>query len=369
MHLKELKKSGLVIFEAVVGSRAYGLNTPESDVDIRGIFVQPMSERLSLYKKVEEVSDSKEDVKFYELAKFMHLAAQCNPNIIELFWLPEDCVRFVSPLMEKLIAHRDMFISQRAFHTFTGYAYSQIKKARGKNKMVVNPQPEERPVREDYCWFVPMSVNIDTSKDWVPEFPWRPVPLKRTDIDLRRCHASSLEHADHVYRLYDYGGEARGVFRGDDTLVCESIPKDDEWDKFLGLLIYDKNQWARGLKEWKTYWEWKRDRNEARWLDQEGKENPFDRKNMMHCMRLLFSGENVLKHGEPIVRFEGEQLEYLRAIRRGEFDYEELIDTAERRIEDLKALKEATTIRHHADVKAIDRLFREIVEEFTDGTG
>ena len=37
-----------IILEGVVGSTAYGLNTPESDIDTAGIFVAPLEEVLGL---------------------------------------------------------------------------------------------------------------------------------------------------------------------------------------------------------------------------------------------------------------------------------------------------------------------------------
>ena len=52
----------------------------------------------------------------------------------------------------------------------------------------------------------------------------------------------------------------------------------------------------------------------ARWVQQERGELDYDAKNMMHLTRLLFSGENIVKNGEPIGRFEGEKLETLLPI-------------------------------------------------------
>ena len=41
MDVEYIRKNNLIIFEAISGSQAYGTNTPESDIDIRGVFVLP----------------------------------------------------------------------------------------------------------------------------------------------------------------------------------------------------------------------------------------------------------------------------------------------------------------------------------------
>lgn len=352
------------IFECVAGSHSYGLNTPTSDIDIRGIFIQPMGDRLSLHKRVDEMGGKSQDTKYYELAKFMHLASGCNPNIIELLWTPEDCIRHMDKRMRLLIENRHLFITKRAFHTFTGYAYAQIKKARGQNKYVNNPQPEERPTREDFCYIVHFDPDIDYRRQRPTEFPMRPVSLEDSHIDLSHCHAASVEHVGHVYRLYDYGRSAKGVFRGDNTVVCDTIPKEDEWKRIVGLLIYDKNAWERTLKEWKSYWEWRKCRNEARWKGQDGEDAPVDWKNMMHCTRLLLSGESILLNGEPIVRFtDDDHRQYLMSIRQGNEDYDEVMANAEYNIGVMKQIKEEMcSLPNSPDVRAIDKLFRQILE-------
>ena len=50
-----------VIFRGVVGSRAYGTNTPESDTDTRGIFVVPSMEYALLSQPPYQVSDERND--------------------------------------------------------------------------------------------------------------------------------------------------------------------------------------------------------------------------------------------------------------------------------------------------------------------
>ena len=99
-------------------------------------------------------------------------------------------------------------------------------------------------------------------------------------------------------------------------------------------------------RQHREYWEWKRNRNESRWIQQERGELDFDAKNMMHLMRMLISGENIVQHGEPIVRFTGEKLEMLLAIRRGEWSFEKILECAER----IKARIEAGKNRLPKDV-------------------
>ncbi len=351
--INALRNSGRLIFEIVSGSHSYGLQSAESDIDLRGIFVIPANERISLSKTLEEIGDERQNEKYYELKKVFLLASQCNPTIIELLWTPEDCIRFCTPAMEKIIANRNKFLSQKAFDTFSGYAYSQIRKASGQNKMVRNPQPDKPPEKTDSCWFIPPASKADN--------PCRPVPLKNAGIKLERCHAAALEHAPFVYRIYDYGSKAKGVFRGD-MPVCESIPLEDECSRFRGLLIYNRQEYDKALKDWHRYHDWKKNRNENRWKDQDGEEFQYDRKNMMHCVRLLISGENILRHGCPLVRCKGSTRKYLLDIRAGKFSYEQIMAEVEKRMEMLGELLGKSNLPSESDMKAINKLFMEIAQ-------
>jgi len=368
------------IFEVVAGSHAYGTSTPESDRDLRGIFVMPPEHFLSLHNPVQQVSDEKNDITFYELRRYFELAMKCNPNIIELLWTPEDCIVLADPVAQHLIANRDIFVSKRAYHTFSGYAYAQIKRAKGQNKWVNNPQPEEPPSKLDFCWFIhanryPIkfipSVRAEVNRmieDGI--FPFRPEPVKTalhshgcTIADLLpRCHVASLEHMENTYRLYHYGGDAKGVFRGPyEQLAVESIPKDDEWDKIIGLLIYNEAAYNKARNDWKHYWTWRKERNEARYRDQEAGEIEYDAKNMQHCMRLLWSGGNILKTGEPIVRFEGDKLQVLRDIRAGKYEYEHLMKMVEEEMEKLNEVKKQSDLRDSINMKHAEKLYHELV--------
>ena len=140
MNVEELRKSGRIIYEVIAGSWAYNTAIEgQSDIDIRGIYINDPSEYLGLSTPSNQIGDEKHDVTYFSLKRFFELARTANPNIIELLWMPEDVVRIQTPVMDKLIENRRLFISKKAFHTHAAYALSQIKKAKGQNKMVNQP--------------------------------------------------------------------------------------------------------------------------------------------------------------------------------------------------------------------------------------
>jgi predicted nucleotidyltransferase len=73
------------IFYTRAGSHAYGLATETSDEDFRGIFIGLPDNLVGLHP-VEHCELSGDNMLF-ELRKFLTLAKECNPNIIELLFV------------------------------------------------------------------------------------------------------------------------------------------------------------------------------------------------------------------------------------------------------------------------------------------
>jgi len=344
------------LFETIVGSHAYGTNVASSDIDIRGIFAYTYSEKLSLLINQDEIRDDKQDYKLYELEKFFQLAMKCNPNIIELLWSPTSCIKTCVYPMDLLFENRDAFLSQAAYTAFVGYSRAQVSKARGRNKWINNPQPEERPTKELFCWFI----REDSM------YPFRPQTVKTLGLNLDHFHVSALEHVQHVYRLYHFGPRCNGVFRND-TLVCESIPIKDE-SKCIGLLLYNKDAYDKAVRDWKHYWDWVNNRSDARWESQEGENKlDYDSKNMHHCVRLLLSGESLLSNGVPIVKFEGEPLQLLMDIRNGVLTYKEIMDYVDEKMQALDECLANTSLRKKPDFKHINDLYLKMMEIVNEG--
>jgi hypothetical protein len=347
-------QSHAILFECVAGSRAYGTTTATSDEDVRGIFAVPASAYLALERPPDQIGDERGNTVFYSLRRTIELLSAANPNILELLYMPADCERMVTNGMRLLIEHRQLFITKQCAETHAGYAMSQIKKARGQNKWVNNPRPEKMPEKEEFCHIVPWDGSQRQDS-----FPMRPVPLSVLGWRLEEFHAARLEHARDTYRLYRYGEGARGVFRGE-VLVCESIPREDETSRFAGLLLFNEQAWKQSVVDHQNYWSWRRERNPARWEQQERGELDFDAKNLMHTIRLLMSARSILRDGKPLVRFCGPELQLLLAIRAGNLSFDEIMSLAKTLMDECEAAKASCGLPDKCDLARASALLQQI---------
>ena len=116
-----------ILLLALGGSHAYGLNTPESDLDIRGIAFNSKTDLLGL-THFDQVVEPNTDTTIYSLNKMFGLLMECNPNIIEILGLRDEDYLYISPEGQELLDNKDIFLSKKAEHTFSGYAYAQLKR-------------------------------------------------------------------------------------------------------------------------------------------------------------------------------------------------------------------------------------------------
>lgn len=134
-------------YEAITGSFAYGMNSDMSDIDLVAVTVPPKEiifpfenriygfdnnfGKFEVYQKHHIPTEKSEyDVTVYNIVKFFQLAMDCNPNIIDVLFVPDRCVTKATSIGQYIRLNRKLFLSKKAFHTFTGYAYSQKSKIR-----------------------------------------------------------------------------------------------------------------------------------------------------------------------------------------------------------------------------------------------
>lgn len=125
-ELAELNLYDHVIYRCIVGSRAYGLDDANSDTDRRGIYLPPAQLHWSLYGIPEQLENKDAQECYWELQKFLILALNANPNVLECLYTP--LVETATPLAEELLAMRSMFLSQLVYQTYNSYVMSQFKK-------------------------------------------------------------------------------------------------------------------------------------------------------------------------------------------------------------------------------------------------
>ena len=115
-----------VIFRCVIGSRAYGLDDDDSDIDRRGIYLPPTTLHWSLYGVPDQLENDATQEVYWELQKFVVLALKANPNVLECLYTP--LVETATPLAQELLGVKEVFLSKLIFQTYSGYVASQFKK-------------------------------------------------------------------------------------------------------------------------------------------------------------------------------------------------------------------------------------------------
>ena len=130
-----------VIFATLAGSRLYGTAREDSDIDIRGVSLPPMEALLGL-SPFEQHEVPGEDTVIYELRKFARLALKANPNILELLFAPEDAWQTIDDYGQQLIENRHLFLSRKVVHTYSGYAFAQLKRIEGHRRWLLEPPIE-----------------------------------------------------------------------------------------------------------------------------------------------------------------------------------------------------------------------------------
>ena len=129
-----------VIYRCVVGSRAFGLDTDDSDTDRRGIYLPPADLHWSLYGVPEQLENEETQEVYWELQKFLIMALKGNPNILECLYTP--LLEHASPLAQELLNMRDAFLSRLVYQTYNGYVMSQFKRMQAdlRNQGTVKPK-------------------------------------------------------------------------------------------------------------------------------------------------------------------------------------------------------------------------------------
>lgn len=346
--LDRIRRPDLLLLDTIAGSHAYGTAIEGSDEDRRGVFVAPRSFIAGL-DTIEQVADERSDQVYYELGHFVSLLFKNNPNALELLAMPEDCIRLQHPLFKLL--KPEIFLSKLCARTFGEYAMGQIRKARGLNKKIVNPQPEKRLALLDFC-------NVPRGQGSVPVLEW----LSDRNLDPRKCGLTAVQHAAGMFAIYhDPDTASRGLVshKDPDALIFTSVPKEAEP---IGWMQFNHDAFRAHCKAHREYWEWVSQRNEERYTTNAQHGRGYDSKNLLHTIRLLDMAGEIAR--ERVLRIRRPNREYLLRVRSGEFEYEDLVARAEEQLTEVIATFEASNLQDQPDRDQVNRLLVEIRNAF-----
>jgi predicted nucleotidyltransferase len=368
---------GETIFLTLAGSRAHGTNRPDSDVDLRGVCVVPIADRLSLFRHFDQhdgglppdlapavsrhlgpdaPADRTECV-IYDIAKFVSLCAAANPNALEiLFADPRDWV-VDTPRWRRLHDRRHLFLTRAIRQTFHGYAMAQLKRIRTHRAWLLSP-PRAKPVREEFGLpaAVPTLNRDDQGRidrqiaDVVAGFGAdgldMPEATRIALVDrLARLHRAALG-LDPAAADAEVGERMRAV-------AAKTLRLPPE----VTAALTAERRYRAAMKQWDAYQTWKRSRNPARAALEAA--HGYDTKHAAHLIRLMRMAIEALDSGELHVR--RDDAAELAAIRDGAYTYEQLREVADDLQTRLDAAAAGTKLPPGIDRDAVDGLVAEII--------
>lgn len=425
---KYIEDNGLLIYKYYRGSTAHGLRTETSDYDIGGVFICPTNILFGLGDDyVGEVSDDNNNLVYFEICNYMKLLSKSNPNVLESLFVDDEFVIYEHPLMTKIKSMRESFVTKECFDPYIGYGRSQIRKARGYNKMVhydVNDMQRKEPIdfcytfyrqgstklehwlayrglKQEYCG----AVNINNMKnmyaifydfgqhtknegytaleavEYYEKIIFQPEPdMNEGELDKQYRDDTKYCFGRFVYN--EYGGDING-FNG---TICKS-----EYDKIFGEVKNLRGLFAEGSTQIRLssipnkYEEpiafisfnedsysnhCKKYREYQTWLQNRNEERyktnknkSYDAKNMAACFRMIRMGIEIAR-GEGVKVRRTEDRDFLLDVKHHKYSYEELMDMLEEINDTMSEVMETSKIPETVDVEMINDLLIHIRCEF-----
>ena len=306
--IQHLQENCNLVLVGYGGSHAYGTNIPTSDIDIRGIYLNPEDEIFGIKPDSEQITIPNEDVTIYSIKKMFHLLLQCNPNTIEILGLRPQDYLFLSPAGQMVLDESHIFLSKKAINTFGAYAKAQLNR-------LVNKSGRAREAAAE---------NETRSLSKV-------IQHLKTKESLNNIKVEYIKNKPTIF-------------------INESMPI-DQFCRVAQDLLNVHNDYRPSVRNSKAI--------------EHGKLS----KHMMHLIRLYIMGIDILEKHE-IITYRADEHDLLMSIRNGEY-LEEDKKTISSRFNELlhdytarfEAAAKATTLPEVPDYDAANRLLTKIIKD------
>ncbi len=383
-----IRNEGRLLYEYIRGSHLYGLNNEDSDIDTSGVYICTKEELFGCFGYKPQVTDARHDNTWFEIGELLRLLMKSNPTVMESLFVPKDKILGqVHPLMQLVIDNRDQFISKQCFNPFFGYAKSQIEKARGLNKKIVNPITE-RLTPYDFIYTF-KGQGSTKFRDW----------LSNRSLHQECCGLVNVPNMHDIYGVYyDFGAhiaaykdwkedhlflayacEYYGIEGIEETISFISDMKpigyrgvinaetdgnelrlsaiDDKDTRPICFISYNQSGYSSHCRQYAEYQTWVKERNPKRY--EANLDKNYDSKNMMHCFRLMHMAGEIAE-GKGMILQRTWDRQFLMDVRNHQFEYEEIIEKLEEEKERMNQLMEQSTIREKIDTDFVNQLMIDI---------
>jgi hypothetical protein len=125
---------GKMICQLIGGSTLYGLNTPESDIDFRGLFVATNKKYLANLDTIESIVQNGDiDSTYYEISRYIKLLRKSNTQVLEILFAPSSAFTYKHPIFEEIVDHAyDLIDTDVLKNSLKGYVFSELRLATGE---------------------------------------------------------------------------------------------------------------------------------------------------------------------------------------------------------------------------------------------
>lgn len=364
-----------IILLGLAGSKSYGTDRPESDQDLKGVFIPPNSYNISPFKTIEQlgwklkdgkytcgahlsnIANAQEECTVFALKKFFALAADCNPNIVELLFVRSEDLLITSASGLLLRTHRTAFLSQKAAKTFVGYSQAQLHRIVQHKAYLMNP-PDHAPTRQEFGLTELTRINPDqlnacrafVRRNMNTMAPW----LLEADNQHREAF---WEGVVNLLALRDGTSEFNNNldnWHEVEEQFAEEIAAKMSFDTDFMEHLRKEKKFSQAKNEYEKYHEWQKNRNVERAKTEV--EWGYDVKHGMHLIRLLRMGHQVLTTGTMDV-YRSDRQELLD-IRNGKWPYEKLVEESTRLTDEIYVLirENKTCLPKLPDLKFLEEL-------------
>lgn len=296
------------------GSHAYGTDVETSDLDIRGIAIENISEILGL-KNFEQFINKETDTTIYGLRKIMSLFLNCNPNTIEMLGTKDDQLFICNKYGKLLKDNIDIFLSKKAIYSFGGYATAQLRRLQNALARDSYPQSEKEQHILQTIQGQLLTIGDRYKKIGDGDFKLYIDKSNKEDYETEIFIDANMKH----YPLRDFKNihsEMLGVVKDYDKLNHRNSKKDE-----LHL-----------------------------------------NKHASHLIRLLKTGTEILE-GKGVNTYRENDRELLLDIRNGKYTYEEIFEMVDKYEKDFKYASDNTSLPTKPNYKVAEELLINIYKD------